>query len=264
MYDKNGFDVKLTAPIILTKQKCDDGYFCEIDTTVNTPTGLGAVMPRPTGKYCVAGYKCVSGVKEACASNFYQERIGQNACKACPSGYQCPVTLGSAGPPLVPNLYKTRKICGQNYYCPANQWDKISCGNGYYTLNKVSGSNTDCRECPAGYYCTSVVSADSDINDAVMTQCPAGKYCPNKSYEVATPTSPVIACPAGYYCLAGAPQAIPCPSGYYCAAGANSAFPTTLCTAGYYCTLAATTATPTDGVTGNICPAGHYCLSTAT
>ena len=85
MYDKNGFDVKLTTPVIITKQQCDDGYYCEIDTTV-TPN-VGAVMARPNDKFCQAGYKCVAGKKELCLKNTYQEQIGQNSCKPCPSGY---------------------------------------------------------------------------------------------------------------------------------------------------------------------------------
>jgi hypothetical protein len=57
-YDKDGFDKKLTTPVSMTVLNCDDGYKCEI------VGGLGAVMSRPTGKFCAAGFKCTSGFAE--------------------------------------------------------------------------------------------------------------------------------------------------------------------------------------------------------
>lgn len=139
--------------------------------------------------------------------------------------------------------------------------DKTKCADGTYTLSNVASNINECKDCPAGWYCTTTVTADTDINTTTITACPAGKWCPDKSFEVATPTSPAVACPAGSYCLQNTPAPIPCPPGFYCAVG-NNAFPTTACTAGSYCTISATTATPTDGTTGNTCPQGHYCLST--
>ena len=69
-YDKDGFDKKLANPVSMTVLNCDDGYKCEISS------GVGAVMSRPTGQFCPAGYKCTSGYAEACGDNYYQDRIG--------------------------------------------------------------------------------------------------------------------------------------------------------------------------------------------
>ena len=80
-YDIDGFGKKIAVPVSLIVQTCDDGYMCK------ATAGIGSVMPRPTGKFCPAGYKCNSGIDEKCPANTYQDLKGQSACKPCPAGY---------------------------------------------------------------------------------------------------------------------------------------------------------------------------------
>lgn len=151
---------------------CDDGYKCEISS------GVGAVMSRPTGQFCAAGYKCTSGFAEVCGDNYYQDRIGQNSCKPCPAGYQCPKDGNG--------LYSTKIICGQNFYCPNALKDKKACTAGTYTLSYVSAQLSECQNCPAGYICSTNISAEPA--KAVFTPCPAGQYCAEKTHDL----SPVV------------------------------------------------------------------------
>lgn len=187
----------------------------------------------PEGKECPIGYYCQNGLKTACLSGTYQDNIGQDQCKQCPAGYQCPLNS-------VTNVYDSLEIVGPNHYSAAGVADKTACsndGNGNfhkYHASNAESSNDACVPCPDGYTCKCPFSGGSLQCVLDFAKCPAGKFCSN---------GVEADCGAGYVCPEGTPVRIPCPPGKYCPTdteGDISALQD--CDAGYYCDGTASTA----------------------
>ena len=106
---------------------CAEGWYCEKDAD---PTNdKNEVTPMPSGKLCPVGSFCTGGGITACGVGMYQDREGQTSCVSCPAGYQCPpadVSVSNEGA-------SSKKICGNNQYCPAGINAATPCDTGKYT-----------------------------------------------------------------------------------------------------------------------------------
>ena len=301
---------------------CPIGHYCLVGSLYPTPCPRGKINMNPgiaTLAGCVAcdeGYYCVPGeiVKKECPKGYYCE-IGSDMptkcgkfkwngnkksgaitdCIDCAAGYYCDDEAIRD---------ETRFPCKVGHYClqttnPASPTPPTQCAAGSYRNTVGAAAQTDCVECPAGYYCPlgnvqpipCEASYYCPLGSGNMTECEEGHYCPAIAFEMTD-------CPAAYYCeaLAGVPTK--CANGYYCGAKcvtpekcplgtmgtnifyninetvscrvcepgfyANSSNPEDvvcdLCTAGYICTGGCTEEFPeTDADGGYVCPIGAYC-----
>ena len=93
-----------------------------------------------------------------------------------------------------------------SFYCPSGNTDKVSCGVGKYSVSMLSSTlNSDCQDCPPGFFCTNVLA------DAKFQSCPQGYICAAGS-STATGSAQ---CLEGFYCPAGSAAMIPCTPGKY-------------------------------------------------
>ena len=76
------------------------------------------------------GHYCTQGEKIACPNTKYQDKIGKDACLACPAGYQC----RNSGDGSLTTGADLKKVCGQNHYCPVDILHPVACTAGYYTV----------------------------------------------------------------------------------------------------------------------------------
>ena len=131
--------------------------------------------------------------------------------------------------------------------------DPITCPEGKFTLLLSATILEDCKDCPAGWYC----SADATLG-IKMTKCPAGVLCTGGAKTAAGNAI----CPIGYYCPIGSSSGIPCPPGKYCdITGMKDPSEAKPCDAGYWCKIGSNIPNPTDDVKGRICDRGYYCPS---
>jgi len=215
-----------TAGLSLPTGNCTAGYYC-VEGTSN-----------PENEPCPYGHQCPGGspYPERCPSATYAPVRGLAACYDCPSSYYCPEN--STNPIL----------CPAHSYCPNNTAMHIRCMNGTYTNETGLHSQSQCRDCPPGYYCV-----DGDVSG----MCSAGYICWRGNYDPQPDSpafSPVIGepCPKGHYCPMGIEEPIPCPNKTY----RNASYGEKLadcspCPAGRKCDI---------GTTEPIqCPRGHYC-----
>ena len=97
-----------------------------------------------------------------------------DSCATCSAGYQCPVIDAVNN-----EAAEEKKICGQNYYCPANTNTRVACPTGYYTTLLTASEVKDCLPCPSGLICQcTAASAATDTCVAEFVKCTAGKFCP--------------------------------------------------------------------------------------
>lgn len=301
---------------------CPSGHYCLAGSTAPTICPDGKVNPNdggsqlsdcvncPLGSYCIQGtqYPCPAGHycdgnnsgsnidPKECAIDTYNLNTGATSvsdCLPCGQGYLC-------SDKAIANLdfYK----CPKGQYCPnavGSVLPAVDCPNGTYNDERGKGDLSDCKQCPAGSYCSAgsifplkcpsryYCPAGSDVptlceagfycpyESPSPTICPQGYYCPNQGTDLYTK------CPFGTYCPNGSTAPTPCPSGsyslknpnnfseqdecYVCEQGTYLASAGSLeclpCTPGYTCEGGTITATPTDLATdkGEICPAGFYC-----
>jgi hypothetical protein len=216
---------------------CAAGYYCPAGSTVAKQN------------ICQAGYYCPSGdalSPIACADPNYQDIKGQSSCKTCGAGYECTSTARTLCRPDQSSL---------SYYCPNNQYSRVSCSVGTFT--DVIGAETqgDCANCPAGYYCPNSASLSK------IVECPAGFYCTGGAYTADATAGNTLNCSDGYYCPSGSSMQVPCTPGKYCS-GANLQSVTGDCNAGYFCVEGSNTATPSGTYPNSgSCPAGSYCVA---
>ncbi|XP_071958738.1 uncharacterized protein [Antedon mediterranea] len=228
---------------------------------------------------CPRGYYCPEGTlgpqDNGCPGGNYYNGLGavkETDCITCPAGYYCPE--GSA----------EGLLCHKGYYCPAgteNDQDN-PCPGGTFTEEEGATSQDFCKDCPAGYYCTSGTDTplpclqgtyNPSIGQNALTDCrncTAGSACTRTGL-----VEPDSVCEPGYYCPEGLddPFTYPCPAGTYTdyhnltasfqcdpcpvqfacpigTGGVNQA--PEECAPGYYCSLS------TQHRTQHPCPAGSY------
>ena len=148
--------------------ECNEGFYC--------PPGTNGVDVSPVE--CPAGFYCPVGTryKVPCPPGTYGPSvrgIDIGVCESCPYGHYCP-GYANAGP--VEDLKK----CQAGFYCPEGSSERapFPCPRGYHCpadnpeQNPLpcTGSQTDadggvyqdglgateCKPCPAGYYCTDI------------------------------------------------------------------------------------------------------------
>ena len=229
---------------------CTPGYYCADDglSAVSGPCASGyyclggAIVPNPpdgssTGMACAAGTFCASAstIYTICTIGSFCIQQGLGAVNgSCFAGFYC--NAGSSTP--VPTDGVMGNICPAGTYCQSNTGAPSDCLSGTYGGGLGLTQQSDCTNCPYGYYCgTSGLSTPSG-------QCLAGYYCGGSST-----TSNSISCTPGHYCPTGSFEAIPCDIGYY----QDSATQSTClqCLAGFYCDFAVSV--------GIQCELGHYC-----
>ncbi|XP_070551141.1 neurogenic locus notch homolog protein 1-like [Ptychodera flava] len=153
------------------------------------------------------------------------------------------------------------RLCPQGHYCPAGtgrNW--TACPAGTFGARRGLEMESDCTDCPGGFYCEGVNLT------APTAECDPGYYCVSKVNKPnPTPTNASVCdlegehtgiggiCPPGYSCPGGSEWpngCIPgtyqdqegqdtcksCPEGYYC--GSNfTTYADTICPSGSYCPL---------------------------
>lgn len=185
-----------------------------------------------------------------------------NPTANCSAGYYCP---GGQDNPTPAGFE-----CTQGHYCPSGSPSPQRCPSGNY---QDDIGQSDCKGCPAGYYCDSTLSPVVLFNNSA---CPEGFYCPeNTTFATENPclagtfgntthrtdSSECQSCTGGMYCSQtglDAPEG-PCDAGYFCTSGSNSKTPSMgsnadICTIGNYC--------PQGTTTPQECPPGTYNPST--
>ncbi|XP_014845642.1 PREDICTED: uncharacterized protein LOC106919650 isoform X3 [Poecilia mexicana] len=245
---------------------CDAGYYCVSGARSPTPEDGGMTGDRcPEGHYCSQG----SSAPLPCPAGHYSNKSRNSHisdCLPCPPGFLC-VSRGLSFPP---------HVCPAGFYCPGTEngslQNSMTCSPGSEcppgsdrqvpclpgTYQNLPGQ-ADCIECPAGFFCPGVVSADVDQVTGTSTPvpCPKGHYCPP-----GTQTGVAFPCPAGTFSsqmgLSNKSDCEPCPPGRYCSSS-GLATPSGFCSPGYLCVQGSLSAQPEEGPTGRRCSAGSYC-----
>uniref|UniRef100_A0A0G4HJ42 Tyrosine-protein kinase ephrin type A/B receptor-like domain-containing protein n=1 Tax=Chromera velia CCMP2878 TaxID=1169474 RepID=A0A0G4HJ42_9ALVE len=276
--------------------------------TFSPHTGLTAASECtkcPPGKYCTGGKPapdgdCLPGhfcpesssdpLANPCAQGSYSPDWGltsQDHCLPCPEGSFCPPgspfpepcpvgsyslntnTTGTMGLITSPgslraNTFSQCETCPAGYECPVGAIEAIACGRGYYS---AAGAGA-CTICPAGSYCDSETTTDSDIGTKVCNS--ASLDCSTTGIDYTT-TMGSRPCPLGHICYDGATNtAATVPSevsagfivdfpgvtsaalfGYYVNTTGQWEL-TGQCDPHYLCPEASSNSTPT------LCPAGYY------
>jgi hypothetical protein len=224
---------------------CNAGYYC------------GRGSDTATETICPAGYYCPSGTPYPihCPPGTYNAVTGGTTsanCTPCPDEMYCPDMAMSTTPTSgsnacatgydcisgarvnIPNDGSTGKLCDLGNNCAI-------CPNGSY--NAKFGIPA-CKPCPAGYYCESKATQDSNSLYYEARPCPVGTY---NAFESKSSLSDCVACDAGQYCDE---EAMTAPKGD--------------CAAGYFCTTGSPFEKPAfDDAGGNygMCPTGHHCAA---
>lgn len=243
----------------ITPVTCMLGYYCPIQTPAATTypclagtfgnqtalAGPDECAPCPPGKFCNGQYPTNTTTGD-CGPGHYCAGSAKTATPIdnvtgglCAGGFMC--FHGAWLPTPIDN--QTGRVCDPGHYCPMGSSVQVRCSKGTYNSFE---QQTNCIECPAGYYC--------DTNATAPAICPLRYYCPNGTVE------PVF-CPNGTYGhqvgLEDASQCAACSAGSYCIDGTLTAD----CAAGFYCSLYNREPNPsnrTDDI-GGPCPIGHYC-----
>lgn len=114
---------------------------------------------------------------------------------------------------------------------------------GKYQPNFGAAAASECIDCPAGYYCSSVGL------DAPSGQCTAGFFCDGGK---TTPTPATAICAIGYYCPTGSVQQILCAEADYQSLTRQASC--TACPTGSYCFESNS---PVSWEAGNYCPGSN-------
>ncbi|CEM31004.1 unnamed protein product [Vitrella brassicaformis CCMP3155] len=181
--------------------------------------------------------------------------------------------------------------CPPGFYCRegtgrwGDDYKPQECTDGSVRLFPGGRYESDCTNCPAGYYCP------PNMSPPIPIVCPAGSYCPEgvqapipcpaslynpftekKSLAACIPcpagrwctqdgtpdaydeAEGAIACPVGSYCVNGTRDPIPCPPGTFVDfPGAMDVSDCKDCPPGFYCDFSNNT------VPDAMCPPGTYC-----
>ena len=236
---------------------CDPGYYCIGSAITPQPTDGVTGDVCPMGHYCLGGSvnftACPPGTFgrvtqarnesegcETCTATMYCGEYGLTAPSGiCDGGYYCPPGQRASDP--------FEFICPLGHFCTAGTLEPMRCPSSTY---QDELGQTDCKLCPASFYCDNRFDPVVLFNDTI---CPQGYYCPN-----GTSFSTQFPCPNGTFSnltgLAESSQCLDCTPGHYCGEP-GLVQPSGLCFAGYFCQSGSTTPSPVDST----CPAGHYC-----
>ena len=202
---------------------CTGGRYCGSDGLVQ-PTG-----PCASGYYCRYGSdREIPAVSVTNVTTFSNDTL-------CITLQGQP--LGDSG------------ICPEGHYCLDGTTDPFPCPAGNYSS---SLGQSNCDECPAGFFCPNGTS------DFTVNSCPEGHYCP-----AGTQFGTQFECPPGTFNNAtgglSSLDCLPCTPGYFCSRSGLSHV-SGPCDPGFYCSSRATSATPLiASAQGGRCPVGNYC-----
>ena len=243
---------------------CEVGHYCpegSVSATANKcggadkycPEGSGSPLTVQSGHYstpltaavdvrsasaeCDPGHWCANGVRNVCASGFFEPNPGATSeCTSqCPAGSYCPP---GANTPLP---------CGSAAnYCPARSTTASTADPGFYTTptSAPEAEREGVAQCEAGYFC--ILGS--------RTPCPGGTYGSTAQLSSSSCTG---RCPAGYFCPPGTVTSTSNPCGSvdrFCPSGSVSA---TTATPGFYTIPEVDDATTRTGEVE--CPIGSYC-----
>ena len=182
-----------------------------------------------------------------------------NQCYTCPAGKYC-----SGG------LDAPDGDCAVGYYCREGSQTATAapCPPGTYSSDTGLKSETECKVCPLGQYCTGGDTVEDALavppTSPLPLDCPVGtfgNYPGLGAIDDASDPSPYgcKTCLAGYKCdTPGLIKPVACGKGFYSAAAAQLCED---CPEGYYCDLDATSDTDKDA---RACGDGFLCgLNTA-
>ena len=134
-------------------------------------------------------------------------------------------------------------LCPIGYYCEEGTIHPKPCPVGTYGTDPGYAAATECRVCPATYYCDEV-GLTLQIIQSRNKICDAGYYCPGddpagtgigatKPHPTDLNTEGGAICPAGAYCPSASSAFTQCPGGEYETREGSDACQE--CPEGYYC-----------------------------
>ena len=246
---------------------CPKGFYSASGSRACNECQPGNYCPIKAGEplTCPIGSKCsVKGLvfPELCEAGTYQKEAGKTSCSSCDKGYYCPLGTGVLGESLK---------CPRGHYCGGSPLP-TRCPAGTYYSDFGATAQSDCKTCPAGFYCPS-----GSVSPGII--CPAGRACPGgtgpdqmlsctagtySEEEGASSLAVCKDCPVGHYCCSGTATdnigsvceggvatPIPCPPGFY--QGSTRSQTCQACTAGMSCSKAGLVEP------NNVCDYGHEC-----
>ena len=133
-------------------QLCPAGSFCaeSISTNLTNSTVQGEFKPN----LCYASSYCLAGVYTP-----FTDAQNPQASQECIAGTFC--AEGSDSP-------EGKGKCKEGYYCPANTFQMIQTGPGYFAQGTGNVAPEKCR--PGTY--------QDKKGAATCNPCPLGNYCP--------------------------------------------------------------------------------------
>jgi len=206
-------------------------YECPIGTFINNNTHAECTLDCPAGQ-CTDTQECVrcqagsfsntTGATSChlCSKGYSTNNLGSTNCTACAPG----TFAGSEGTSLCePCRAGTYSQGYGSTWCPLcepGQWSKGAtescqlCPPG--TWNGQAGQPfTSCEGCGEGFYSTLGGLTDQ----SQCSECPAGYYCPDS-----VTTQPSL-CPRGFFCVRGSSSAAKCPALYSSPTGVDDCSP---------------------------------------
>ena len=202
---------------------------------------------------CEPGFRCPAGVNDHinCLSGTYQFYSNKGTCQDCPARFFCSKDDANNA-----EILSSAAICTAGKYCPKRTITPIDCPAGTFSAQEGLSLESECEECPFGFYCSGGQSAPDG-------PCAAGYYCIGKA-SIANPTDSTTGniCPVGHYCPSGSFEPTKCPKGTVNDNTGDSAISGCEdCPAGFYCPyLGATTAIIDLSSNTHKCDAGYICI----
>ncbi|PIK41162.1 hypothetical protein BSL78_21986 [Apostichopus japonicus] len=148
----------LSSPV----DECDGGFYCPPGQSVPNP----GEYPCPIGLHCPIG----SPLPVPCDPGSFTNLTHAAECLECPAGFYCVPEHVEEG-----NSTSGFRLCPQGYYCPAGtgrNW--TACPPGTYGGRLGLETDTDCTDCPGGWYCDGIyLVAPSD-------ECDPGYFCTSR------------------------------------------------------------------------------------
>ena len=234
---------------------CPPGFYCNSSTVPITSLA---------GRECLEGYYCPNGTKFEsefpCPIGTFSNISGLQSvaeCTSCLGGYYCPLpalvepfSVCAAGyycltgaASVTPREGAEANVCPAGSFCPEQSVLPTPCEAGTFSNSTGLQAESDCTNCTAGSFCTTLGLTEPE------GLCEEGYYCPSGSSLAAE-----VVCPPGHYCEPGSPFPTPCPEGTFTPYAVNvNSSQCKLCTTGKYCEVPGLAAP-----TGN-CSAGYYC-----
>lgn len=162
----------------LSPQRCDSGLVINIEGATseadctNCPAGFICTDTSTVPEPCKPGYYCPLLIGATpCPPGTWSDVSGatnKTTCLICPAGYWCP-NEATSNPTINP--------CPIGHYCPRGTGgletvnstvEPIPCPSGTYQGDVAGESLSDCKLCPAGFYCPNATTVCFNCTDAAV------------------------------------------------------------------------------------------------